>query len=153
MCWVFVAAHGLSLFAMSQGCYLVAARGFLISVASSVGESTGSLALWLQQLRLPGSVVAAHELLGGMWNLPKPGIKPVSLALAGGFLTAVPPGKSHPADCYILERFLQRPFPAALPSFPCISLAVVTSPLSPLPVEVRFLRLRNTGFQISLPWN
>ena len=62
MRWVFVAAHGLSLFAMSQGCYLVAARGFLISVASSVGESTGSLALWLQQLQLPGSVVAAHEL-------------------------------------------------------------------------------------------
>ena len=47
---------------MSQGCCLVAARGFLISVASFVAESTGSLALWLQQLRLPGSGAAAHEL-------------------------------------------------------------------------------------------
>ena len=29
-----------------------------------------------------------------MWDLPGPGIKPVSRALAGGFLTTVPPGKS-----------------------------------------------------------
>ena len=29
-----------------------------------------------------------------MWDLPRPGIKPVSPALAGGFLTTVPPGKS-----------------------------------------------------------
>ena len=30
-----------------------------------------------------------------MWNLPRPGIEPVSLALQGEFLTAKPPGKSH----------------------------------------------------------
>ena len=29
-----------------------------------------------------------------MWDLPGPGIKPVSPALAGGFLTTAPPGKS-----------------------------------------------------------
>ena len=29
-----------------------------------------------------------------MWNLPGPGIEPMSLALAGGFLSIVPPGKS-----------------------------------------------------------
>ena len=29
-----------------------------------------------------------------MWNLPEPGIEPVSPALAGGFLTAGPLGKS-----------------------------------------------------------
>ena len=28
-----------------------------------------------------------------MWDLPGPGLKPVSLALAGGFLTTAPPGK------------------------------------------------------------
>ena len=28
-----------------------------------------------------------------MWNLPGPGLKSVSLALAGGFLTTAPPGK------------------------------------------------------------
>ena len=30
-----------------------------------------------------------------MWNLPRPGIEPVSPALAVGFLSTVPPGKSH----------------------------------------------------------
>ena len=29
-----------------------------------------------------------------MWDLPGPGLKPMSPALAGGFLTTVPPGKS-----------------------------------------------------------
>jgi len=33
-------------------------------------------------------------LLLGMWNLPGPGIDPVSPALGGGFLPTVPPGKS-----------------------------------------------------------
>ena len=33
------------------------------------------------------------ELLHGMWDLPGPGLKPVSPALAGGFLTTAPPGK------------------------------------------------------------
>ena len=30
-----------------------------------------------------------------MWDLPGPGLEPVSPALAGGFLTTVPPGKSR----------------------------------------------------------
>ena len=30
-----------------------------------------------------------------MWDLPGPGIKPVSPALAGGFLTTAPPGKPY----------------------------------------------------------
>ena len=38
----------------------------------------------------------AHGLLfRGMWDLPGPGIESVSPALAGGFLTTVPPGKSQ----------------------------------------------------------
>ena len=36
------------------------------------------------------------ELLPGMWDLPGPGIESVSPALAGGFVSSVPPGKpSH----------------------------------------------------------
>ena len=31
----------------------------------------------------------------GMWDLPRPGIAPMSPALAGGFLTTGPPGKSY----------------------------------------------------------
>ena len=33
-------------------------------------------------------------LLRGMWDPPRPGLEPVSRALAGGFLTTAPPGKS-----------------------------------------------------------
>ena len=33
------------------------------------------------------------QLLWGVWDLPGSGLKPVSPALAGGFLTTVPPGK------------------------------------------------------------
>ena len=30
-----------------------------------------------------------------MWDLPGPGLEPVSPALAGGFLTIAPPGKPY----------------------------------------------------------
>ena len=36
---------------------------------------------------------ARAELLRGMWDLPGPGLKPVSTALAGGLPTAAPSGK------------------------------------------------------------
>ena len=38
-----------------------------------------------------------------MWDLPGSGIKPVSPALAGGFLTLVPPGKSQ--YCYFDSHY------------------------------------------------
>ena len=34
------------------------------------------------------------KLIQYMWDLPGPGLKPMSPALAGGFLTTAPPGKS-----------------------------------------------------------
>ena len=46
------------------------------------------------------------SLLRGMWDLPGPGLEPVSPALAGGFLTTAPPGKSQ-------EHFLIAALPAA----------------------------------------
>ena len=33
------------------------------------------------------------QLLCGMWDLPRPGLKPVSPSLAGRFSTTAPPGK------------------------------------------------------------
>ena len=36
---------------------------------------------------------ARAQLLRSMWDLPGPGLEPVSLALASGFLTTAPPGK------------------------------------------------------------
>ena len=42
--------------------------------------------------------MAAPGLSCGMWDLPRPGLEPVSPALAGGFLTTVPPRKPATAD-------------------------------------------------------
>ena len=42
------------------------------------------------------------QLLRGIWNLPGPGIEPVSPALAGGFLSIVPPGKS--ITLFLIQR-------------------------------------------------
>ena len=35
-----------------------------------------------------------------MWDLPEPGLEPVSPALAGGLLTTAPPGKPPPPDYF-----------------------------------------------------
>ena len=42
-----------------------------------------------------------------MWDLPGPGIEPVSPATAGGFLTTVPPGKS--IFLYLMILFVEYP--------------------------------------------
>ena len=39
-----------------------------------------------------------------MWDLPGPGLEPVSPALAGGFLTTAPPGK--PSLYFLLRVFI-----------------------------------------------
>ena len=46
------------------------------------------------------------QVLHGMWDLPRPGLKPVSPALAGGFLTTAPPGKPLVGivDCFFRRR-------------------------------------------------
>ena len=59
-------------------------------VASHRLSSCGSRAL---ERRLSSCDTQA-QLLCGMWGLPRPGLEPVSPALAGGFLTTAPPGKS-----------------------------------------------------------
>ena len=50
----------------------------------------GGLLLRSSRARWLSSCGARAQLLRGMWNLPGPGIKPVSPALAGGFLTTGP---------------------------------------------------------------
>ena len=42
---------------------------------------------------------ARAQLLRGMWDLPGPGLEPMSPALAGGFLPTAPPGK--PFHCLL----------------------------------------------------
>ena len=66
------------------------ALGARASVVVACGlSSCGSRAL---EHRL-SSCGAWASLLCGMWDLPGPGLEPVSPALAGGFLTTAPTGK------------------------------------------------------------
>ena len=97
-----------------SGGYSVAVCGLLIAVV---------LLLWSMGSRSTGSVVVARGLsscglralerrlsscgaraylLCGMWDLPGPGLEPVSPALTGGFLTTVPPGKTLLYIIYLL---------------------------------------------------
>ena len=86
LCWVFVSVRGLSLVAASGGHSSSRCAGLSLSRPLLL-RSTGS--------RHAGSVVVAHgpSFLCGMWDLPRPGLEPVSPALAGGFSTTAPPGK------------------------------------------------------------
>ena len=45
-----------------------------------------------------------------MWDLPRPGIEPVSPALAGGFSTTVPPRKSLRLNLYLFFLFFLKQF-------------------------------------------
>ena len=69
-----------------QGSLLIAVRRPLTIAASLVAEHR------LQTLRLSNCGSRAH-LLHGMWDLPRPGLEPVSAALAGRLSTTAPPGK------------------------------------------------------------
>ena len=72
-------------------CCDACALGTWASVVVACGlSSCGSRALEHR----PSSCGAWTKLLHGMWDLPRLGLEPVSPALAGGFLTSAPPGKS-----------------------------------------------------------
>ena len=65
------------------------------------GPLSWPLLLWSTGSRRTGSVVVAHgpSCSAGMWDLPRPGLEPVSPALAGRFSTTAPPGKP-PHICF-----------------------------------------------------
>ena len=69
-----------------RGPLFIAMRGPLTIAASPAAEHR------LQTRRLSNCGSRA-QLLCGMWDLPRPGLEPVSPALAGGFSTTAPPGK------------------------------------------------------------
>ena len=105
--FVFVAACRLSLVAVSRGysslqCTGVSLR-WLLLLQSTGSRCAGfsSCGTQAQQLWLAGSREQARQLwrtglvAPSMWDLPGPGLEPMSLALAGGFLTTAPPGKSR----------------------------------------------------------
>ena len=90
--YLFLAVLGLRFCARAfsscgkRGPLFIAVGGPLIIAASLVAEHR------LQTRRL-SSCGSRAQLLRGMWDLPRPELEPVSLALAGRFSTTVPPGK------------------------------------------------------------
>ena len=71
-----------------RGPLFIAVRGPLTIAASLVAEHR------LQARRLSNCGSRA-QLLRGMWDLPRPGLEPVSPALAGRLSTTAPPGKPN----------------------------------------------------------
>ena len=69
-----------------RGPLFIAVHGPLTIAASPVVEHR------LQMRRL-SSYGSRAQLLRGMWDPPRPGLEPVSPALAGRFSTTAPPGK------------------------------------------------------------
>ena len=68
------------------GPLFIVVRGPLTIAASLVAEHR----LQMRRLSSCGSQAQLHH---GMWDLPRPGLEPVSPALAGRFSTTAPPGK------------------------------------------------------------
>ena len=69
-----------------RGPLFIAVRGPLTIAASLVAEHR-------LQIRKLSNCGSRAQLLRGMWDLPRPGLEPVSPALAGRFSTTAPPGK------------------------------------------------------------
>ena len=72
------------------GPLFIVVRGLLTIAASLVAEHR------LQMRRL-SSCGSQAQLLHGMWDPPRPGLEPVSPALAGRLSTTASPGKPHPS--------------------------------------------------------
>ena len=80
------------------GPLLIAVRGPLTIAASPVAEHR------LQTRRLSNCGSRA-QLLCGMWDPPRPGLEPVSPALAGRLSTTAPPGKpSNISDMFVSHK-------------------------------------------------
>ena len=90
--YLFMAVLGLRFCARAssncgkRGPLFIVVRGPLTVAASLVAEHR------LQTRRL-STCGSRAQLLRGMWDLPRPGLEPMSPALAGRFSTTAPPGK------------------------------------------------------------
>ena len=78
-----------------RGPLFMAVRGPLTVAASLAVEHRF-------QTRRLSNCGSRAQLLRSMWDLPRPGLEPVSPALAGRFSTTAPPGK--PSNPYFNKR-------------------------------------------------
>ena len=92
LCWVFMATKA-SLQLPRTGAALQLPRAGFSLQRLPLSQSTGSRLRGLQELWCTWAL-----LLPGMWDLPRPGIDPVSPALAGRFCTTEPAGRSRKGD-------------------------------------------------------
>ena len=108
--YLFLAALGLRFCARAfsscgkRGPLFITARVPLTIAASPVAEHR-------LQMRGLSNCGSQAQLLRGMWDPPRPGLEPVSPALAGGLSTTAPPGKpssvfypSMSNSCFISTR-------------------------------------------------
>ena len=121
--YLFLAVLGLHFCARAfsscgkRGPPFIAVRGPLTVAASLAAEHR------LQTRRLSNCGSRA-QLLRGMWDPPRPGLEPVSPALAGKFSTTEPPGKPETFFLkknimYLSEHSSVNPAPSGCPSI-CI---------------------------------
>ena len=106
---IFIAMRAFSLVEGSGGCSPAAAQGFSLwwlFLSQSMGSRARGLSScgsWALEHRL-SSCGAQADLLCGMWDLPRPGIKPMPPAVASRFFTTEPPGM--PLHVLFLTTFL-----------------------------------------------
>ena len=103
---------------------------FIFGCVGSSPLCVGSSLWWLLLLRSTGfsSCGTRAQLLRGTWDLPGPGLEPMSPALAGEFPTTAPPGKPLPA---LLSPTESRPS-SSLPGLRLSPPSAVQSPFLPL---------------------
>ena len=123
--YLFLAVLGLRFCARAfsscgeRGPLFIVVRGPLTIAALPVAEHR------LQTRRLSSCGTRAH-LLRGMWDLPRPGLEPVSPASAGGFSTTAPPGK--PLSVYFQSAWE----PGHFYMMPCFSSQALSHFFGPL---------------------
>ena len=114
--YLFMAVLGLRFCARAfsscgeQGPLFIAVRGPLAIAASLVAEHR------LQTCRLSNCGSWA-QLFRGMWDLPRPGLEPVSPALAGRLSTTAPPGKPKVPWSFNEHRHRRKALALRLKSF------------------------------------
>ena len=91
-CWVFAAVGWLSLAAASGGHPSLHCAGFSCHRAQAPGtRAPAGATCQLKGVQASAAVPHGLSCSSSTWNLPRPGIKSTSTALAGRFLTTVPP--------------------------------------------------------------
>ena len=102
LCWIFIAMCRFPLVVVSRGYSFLWCVGFSCCRAQALGTWPSIVAAPRAQLLWCGGPRVCRlqrlwhraQIAQGMWNLPRPGVEPVSPALAGGFPSTGPPGKS-----------------------------------------------------------